>query len=326
MIQINLFTSAGKESRLPITKAALNEFANIKDANKEDIELYIYHNSEQESLWQSIAETIVEKGISVVLASMPTDTYIDKVRVAHKSTAEYCCKWDDDVFINRHVWDYMIENINILENPEVSMLTPVLSNGMPSVDMFIEDFLTEEETQQAHSIFIKDNIDPNIFGCNYEILYNAIASTDTWDGRKYWELVESIDPTANRTGLPWFYTIVKGIHPARFSYDFNMFLANHAINNIDKLLEKGNFYLDKDFPTPYLCDNLFFSKTEFYRKSQELFFDHWDEGQVNMLSQKQGQTPIYVRNCYGIHMAYGCTKRQAEIETYYLDNLFSKLI
>jgi hypothetical protein len=105
-----------------------------------------------------------------------------------------------------------------------------------------------------------------------------------------------------------------------------MFLANHAINNIDKLLEKGNFYLDKDFPTPYLCDNLFFSKTEFYRKSQELFFDHWDEGQVNMLSQKQGQTPIYVRNCYGIHMAYGCTKRQAEIETYYLDNLFSKLI
>ena len=126
--------------------------------------------------------------------------------------------------------------------------------------------------------------------------------------------------------MPWFYTIVKGIHPARFSYDFNMFLAKHAVNNKSALLDKQKYYLDTTYPTPYLCDNLFFSKTEFYVKSQELFFDHWDEGQVNMLSQQRGQTPAYVRNCYGIQPAYGCTKGQQEIEEYYIKNLFEKLV
>ena len=51
MIQINLFTCAGKESRLPMTKAAIHEFSMIKDENKKDIELFIYHNHEQEELW-----------------------------------------------------------------------------------------------------------------------------------------------------------------------------------------------------------------------------------------------------------------------------------
>ena len=326
MIQINLFTCAGKESRLPMTKAAIHEFSMIKDENKKDIELFIYHNHEQEELWEGIAQSVLENSISVVLASMPKDDYIDKVRLAHESTAEYCCKWDDDVFISRHVWDYMLENIDILNDPKISMLTPVLSNGMPSVEMFIEDFLTQEETKQAHDIFLKDNIEAGIFGCNFEPLYNYIKNSTTWNGKEYWELVAKINPTDNRIGLPWFYTIVKGIHPARFSYDFNMFLAKHAVNNKSALLDKQEYYLDTTYPTPYLCDNLFFSKTEFYVKSQELFFDHWDEGQVNMLSQQRGQTPAYVRNCYGIQPAYGCTKGQQEIEEYYIKNLFEKLV
>ena len=158
------------------------------------------------------------------------------------------------------------------------------------------------------------------------LVYNYIKNSTTWNGKEYWELVAKINPTDNRIGLPWFYTIVKGIHPARFSYDFNMFLAKHAVNNKSALLDKQEYYLDTTYPTPYLCDNLFFSKTEFYVKSQELFFDHWDEGQVNMLSQQRGQTPAYVRNCYGIQPAYGCTKGQQEIEEYYIKNLFEKLV
>ena len=59
MIQINLFTCAGKENRLPMTKAAIHEFSMIKDENKKDIELFIYHNHEQEELWEGIAQSVL---------------------------------------------------------------------------------------------------------------------------------------------------------------------------------------------------------------------------------------------------------------------------
>lgn len=326
MLQINLFTSSTNQSRLPLTKAALYELSNIDDHNKKQIELFIHHNIADEDLWSELAYPLAKSGISVTLVGLHTDTYLDKVRMAHQSTHKYTCKWDDDIYVNRDVWNYMIANRHIVDTPEISMLTPCLSNGMPSVDMFVEDFLNEEETEFAHKQFISDNIPPDIFGCNYEAVYDFIKNTSQWDGKAYWTKVSENDPTHNRSGLPWFYTIVKGVHPARFSYDFNMFLAKHAESNLDKLRRSPDLYLDTTYPTPYLCDNLFISTTQFYIDSQELFFDHWDEGQVNMLSQKRGQNIAYVRNCYGIHMAYGCTQRQKDIEKYYIDNVFTKML
>jgi hypothetical protein len=54
-----------------------------------------------------------------------------------------------------------------------------------------------------------------------------------------------------------------------------------------------------------------------------LFNDGWDEGQLTVLADRMDRHPVYVRNCYGIHMAYGCTERQIEIEDFYMDKLFS---
>jgi hypothetical protein len=324
MIQINLFNSSANQYRLPLVKAALKEFIGMKEENKKNIQLYAYCHESNADVWEDMLSMVVANGIEAMLVSMPSDRYLEKVAVAHQSTAEYTCKWDDDVFINRYVWDFLIENVHMLEDPTVSVLAPTLSNGMPSVELFIKDFLTEEETSIAHKILLKDNINPSMFGCNYESVYNAVKNATEWDGEAYWKMMDEINPTKDRTGLPWFYTIVKGVHPARFSYDYNMFLANHAIANVDTILKKGDHYFDR-YITPYFCNNLFISTTEFYVSSQELFFDHWDEGQMTMLANRRDQRPMYVRNCYGIQMAYGCTDRQREIEEYYLTNLFAKL-
>ena len=324
MIQINLFNSSANQYRLPLVKAALKEFIGMKEENKKNIQLFAYCHESNEEAWESMLTTVVASGIEATLVSMPSDTYLEKVAVAHQSTTKYTCKWDDDVFINRYVWDFLIENVHVLEDPTVSVLAPTLSNGMPSVELFVKDFLTQKETDTAHKIFIEDNVNPSMFGCNYESVYEAVENMVEWDGEAYWKMMDEINPTKNRTGLPWFYTIVKGIHPARFSYNYNMFLANHAIANVDTILKKGDYYFDR-YITPYFCNNLFISTTEFYVSSQELFFDHWDEGQMTMLANRRDQKPMYIRNCYGIQMAYGCTDRQREIEDYYLTNLFAKL-
>ena len=88
--------------------------------------------------------------------------------------------------------------------------------------------------------------------------------------------------------------------------------------------DKHDFRLEK-YLTPYFCNNMFIAKTSYYKEALGLFNDGWDEGQLTMLANKTNKMPIYVRNCYGIHMAYGCTTRQHEIEDYYLENLFNKL-
>lgn len=324
MIQINLFNSSENKYRLPLVKAALKELASIKEDSKKEIQLYVYCHENDNELWEEILYPVVEAGIEATLASMPTDAYEHKMQVAQQTTTEYFCKWDDDVFVNRYVWDYMIENRGILNDPTVSVLAPTLSNGMPSVELFVEDFLTEQEKEDVHKIFLKDNIDPNIFGCNYSEVFDYIENLDTWNGEEYWKLVDRINPVKGREGLPWFYSIVKGVHPARFSYDYNMYIAKHASENKELILNNSELFLEK-YLTPYFCNNLFIAKTEFYLEAQKVFFDNWDEGQLTMYANRTDKSPVYVRNCYGIHMAYGCTVKQKEIEKYYIDNLFSTL-
>jgi hypothetical protein len=266
---------------------------------------------------------VVESGVEVSTVSLHSDEYNLKMQVIQQSLADYICKWDDDVFINRYVWNFMIENVNQLDNSNISVIAPTLSNGMPSVELFIKDFLTQSETKHVHSIFIKDNIDANIFGCNYHSILEYISNLTSWDGDAYWELMDKHDPTISRN-VPWYYKIAKGVHPARFSYDYNMFVANHAIQNSNIILQKQDYYLDQ-YITPYFCNNLFIANRDFYLNAQKLFFDNWDEGQLTMYAMQQQKSPAYIRNCYGIHMAYGCTKNQKEIEMHYLTNLFNTL-
>jgi hypothetical protein len=323
MIQINLFNCSPNQYRLPLVKAALTEFSNIKEENKSKVCLVACVHHSNEDVWTEILKQISDKNIETYLAPLNTDEYIEKMEITKNTDTEYLCKWDDDIFINRHVWDYIIENVEILKDPSVSVLVPTLSNGIPTVELFIKDFLTKSEKQITNGIFLRDNITPNIWGCNYDKIISYINNLDEWDGDKYWEFVMTTNPKEDRV-LPWYFDIAKGIHPARFSYDYNMFVANHAINNKHLVLDNNNYYLEK-YTTPYVCNNLFISTTKFYKEAQTLFHDNWDEGQLTKLANNTGKSPIYVRNCYGIHMAYGCTENQREIEDYYINNLFNKI-
>lgn len=326
-VQVNLLTTSNDSysGRLSSTKVALKEFYNIKDVNKSQIKLHLYCNESQEEHWTEILNEFIGGGIDTTVVSMVDDEYIRKVSHMQQTDCEYMCKWDDDVFINRHVWDYIIENIHVLDDSRYFAMSPIFTNGMPSVDLFVEDFLNEEQTQEVNKIFIKDGINPYIWGCDYASLNEQIKNLSEWDSRKYWRMVEEHDQALNR-GLPWYFYVAKGVHPARYSFEYNKFIANFTIENSDKVFEKGNYYLDDNFFTPYFCNNLLVCRTDYYKQSQTEFFDHWDEGQLTTLARKTGKVPVYIRNSYGIHMAYGCTENQKEIEKLYTTELFEKFL
>jgi hypothetical protein len=323
MIQINLFTSGGSHysERSIVTKSAVYEFLNIKKENKLKVKLVIYCNAEMYSVWTDFITKHSDGGIDVFLVNMPNDEYIGKVNIALQTDCEYSCKWDDDCFINRHVWDYMIDNVHILDSNQYSVICPTFSNGIPSCDFFLNDIASESVRNLSHSIFLKDNVFPSIWGFDYTQVVNNIASMTEWDYKNHWNFVSnsySNKYIGNNMSYP------MGIHPARFSYDYNILVADYACSNPNLVLDKHNFYLETQFDTPYFCNNIFITKTEFYKKSQTLYFDHWDEGQLNDLGKLLGLKPIFVRNCFGIHMAYGCTGNQKEIEQHYIKNFYEK--
>jgi hypothetical protein len=323
MIQINLFTSYA--DRLPFTKLALNELTKIKEKNKDLVSLHIYFNKSSKDIW--VKELTQEKysGFDIVLHLMDKDEYILKIPIAHNTNFPYSCKWDDDVLIGTPTWDYIIDNINILElDPNISVLAPQLTNGIPTVDLFMRDLLIQEEREIANEMFLKDGLKNvlDIWGANYRPVQTFIEQMKEWDADEYWNFVETFNPKATRPNLPDNYKWAKGIHPARFSYEFNMFIANKILQKKDKLFGKNNFYIEsKD--TAYFCNNIYFTKTNYWKESFEILTDGYDEGQLTIYAKAKGMKPAYIRNSFGIHMAYGCTHKQKEIESYYIKNLCS---
>ncbi len=324
MIQINLFTAKSHNYRFEYTKFCVEQLTKIKKENLDNIILHIYADQNQTQFW--IEELNKSKYISLKnkIHCMPNDSYLPKVIIAQQTECEFSIKWDDDIFINSSAWDFLIENINILNiNPDISIIAPILSNGMPSVDLFVKDFLTEDEIKKAHNIFLKDGIKNhiNIWNCDFKKVQSYLDSAKEWNADEYWDVVRKTDSTSGM-GLPSYMPIAKGVHPARFSYDYNKFILDKISDNKNWITSKREYRIETH-PTLYFCNNIFATKTSFWKESQKLFQDGWDEGQLTLLNQITNKKIAYIRNVCGIHMAYGYTEKQRELETYFISKFLS---
>jgi hypothetical protein len=325
MIQINLFTAKSHSYRFRYTKFSVEQLSAIKKENAEKIALHLYTDESQVKLWTDELNQEKYESFEKQIHCMPDDSYLPKVKIAQQTECEFSIKWDDDIFINSSAWDFLIENIDILNtNPDISIIAPILSNGMPSVDLFIKDFLTEGEIKKVHNIFLKDGIKNhiNIWNCNFKKVQSYLDNVKEWNADEYWDVVRETDSTSGM-GLPNYMPIAKGVHPARFSYDYNKLILDKISDNKNWITSKREYGIETH-PTLYFCNNLFATKTSFWKDSQKLFYDGWDEGQLTLLNQMTNKKIGYIRNVCGIHMAYGYTEKQKELEVNFILNLLSQ--
>ena len=323
LLQINLLSCGDRGYRFLFTVKAVKELSYIRNADK--IRLCIHGESQVIATWKAFFSRN-PCNFEYKLYEYKDSTYLDRVRTAHQTDCKYSCKLDDDVFLPRHVWDYMIDNLGAIthKNP---ILAPILTNGMPSVELFVEDFLNEEDRNTAYGMFLQQwdrpknsAIPVNLWGLNYESINNKISSMTKWDGREYWDFVASADIKWETNPVPWYYFQVRGVHPARFSLAYNLFIARKVFENRQKFFGKNDYYLDT-YEAPYFTNNVFMCETSFWRNSLPLFDDGWDEGQLSLRVSMDKASILYVRNGFGIHMAYGMTEGQKIIERTYTDNL-----
>lgn len=316
-LQINLFSCGHRMHRFPFSVRMIAEICNIRNVDK--IKLCIHAELPVIEAWQKyFSKNIPRFAVQLILYS--NSDYLSRVRMAQNTDCKYSCKLDDDVLISRYVLDYLIDNLDKIDNYETPILAPILTNGMPSVDMFIDDFLNEQDRTIAHDILLRGSIVENMWGLNYCKINEKIRSMKEWNGREYWDFVSKVDTNWEKNNVPWYYFIVRGVHPSRFSYEYNMFIASKVFENQDKFFNKNEYYLDT-FDAPYFTNNMFISETKFWKDALSLFSDGWDEGQLSLRLLMDKSKILYVRNGFGIHMAYGMTDRHMTIEQEYIKNL-----
>ena len=315
-LQINLLSCNHRSSRFPFSVRMFQELESIE--NFDAVRLCIHGEAGTITAWKQYLTQNAPK-LEVILYEYNNSDYLSRIDTAHKTDCEYSCKVDDDVFINRYVWDYMINNLHMI-NEQNPIISPILTNGMPSVELFMKDLLDEKDLEIAHSILLNGSIPTNLWGLDYTEINNKIRSMNKWDGREYWDFVSKVNTKWETNSVPWYYFIVRGVHPARFSAEYNLFIANKIFENKSKIFNKQEYHME-EYPAPYFTNNIFISKTKYWIDTLKLFNDGWDEGQLSLRMIMDKSSILYVRNGLGIHMAYGMTDQASLIEKTYMENL-----
>ena len=310
-IQINILSHYNREN---FFEFIFNYLVKIKDENKKLIKIVI-HQTNNPLFWNDVSNKLNTNNIETSLMGIGPD-YMTKIFNSFKTDCEYSCSMDDDILINNYLWDYIIENIDILSDDDNLFLAPLISNGIPSVDYFIEQFFDVDEKKELNDIFRSTTIPQGLWGVDYNSL-NKHTNSEEWIPNNFYDEVSKINH---------YY---KGIHPIRVSYPAHLKLVHLIIKNFSKF-EMNNNYELMSVKRPYFCNSFYFIKTKTWEKinyDKSLICDGFDEVPLNMYKDRHNLNMIFVKNGFCIHMAYNTigSHLQKVIQDYYITEL-EKLI
>lgn len=105
--------------------------------------LYIYSHR-PESYWGDFRKKLKDQAnieSEVVVGPQKGLDYMDKIHKATKNPQKYSVSMDEDCFISADAWNYWLSNIEELNDPKAVFLAPLLSNGIPTADIWKDNFM-----------------------------------------------------------------------------------------------------------------------------------------------------------------------------------------
>jgi len=205
------------------------------------------------------------------------------------------------------MYDYIIDNLDLLNDKRNIIITPTLTTGIPSLEYFIDDFLTVDQATEVRNEFNKytfSNIDWYYSSLN-------INKSNKWNYNIFYDKVSKLNHP------------FKGIHPLRPSQDLHELLNKYVVKYKNELMSKRDYILYYDNTSPYICNNIFCIKTEKYKEivnNKSLFADGCDEVPLNRQRDIDKSNIIFVRNGAAIHAAYNTVENNL-IEEHILKEL-----
>lgn len=290
MIAINLFYSS-RDFVLPIS---LEGFLGISEENKKKIHInMLCCQVGQTEL--NYCQRLADAGISVEAVHNKSGSYMDKVRYAANFPSTYSIKADEDTWTSPAVWNYWIENINILDNFDCLTFSPLLSAGIPTVDRYVELLFSEEEQNEVYNLFKAEQFPPNINGADYRPLnQHTVENGGPWNANNYYRSVAQLNH---------YY---KGIHPMRQSRAAQLRINELTIKHKKEFMNPHGFAVWRSL-YPYLCPQLYSIKTSQWKEiinRKELFADQWDEVPINRIKEQENLRHYFIDGGFGIHIIY----------------------
>lgn len=273
-------------NRLNYTELMFYFLSKIKPENKLKIKLNVLATHDND--WENKCNDLdIDYSVHLIKSD---NNYLNKIKIAISTDTEYSVKLDEDCFINNYVWDFLIENVDILKNEEILTLSPIMSNNIPSCDYFISDFIEDDIIKEkVYDYFLNRPMPNGLWGVDYTPLNQFTINAKTWDFKSYYEKVKTLN------------TNTKGIHPLRISYEAQMEINNYILNNLNKFIDK-NDYSVFDINAPYFTNSLFFIKTsEWVKILTQSTVDSYDEIALNKYKIDTNKQFYFVKNGFGIH-------------------------
>ena len=266
----------------------------IKKENKAKIRLQVLMTgTERANDWYEYASRKLE-GIEfkvIPFTSIPSN-YMDKTRHAAHTSGRYMVKWDEDYFINNHVWDYLIENCHLLDSGENLSLAPLSSTGIPTSELFVNNYFDEKDIHELHQSLLGTKFSL-LWGYDYSHLNEFTLDSDSWDGEAFYSATNAIN---------YHY---KGINPYRIGSSPQNLINDKLLQNLEKFVEKQDYNIT--CLNRYFCNHLNMMLTDEYRtiiSDRSLVVDGVDEVPFNKYAVKTGKNLLFVENGFGIHIMY----------------------
>ena len=125
-------------------KSFLNEIIKIDEDLKQNLNINFLITSNNNDR-ENDKIFLQNHNISSSIFLIPSGNYMEKIRTAIENSGLYSVKLDEDIFAPYTVWNYLLSNLNVLDNDDNLLISFLLSTGIPTVDTFIEQFLEEDE-------------------------------------------------------------------------------------------------------------------------------------------------------------------------------------
>ena len=242
--------------------------------------------------------------------------YKQRTQICINSESKYSIRIDDDLFLSTPLWNFIFSTIDeVLSQERVHAYCPVFNTGMPSVDFFVEDFLSKEDRETIGAIFKRESVParPWFPQCDYTHIQKAIEKMDKWDSTAYWKEVLTHN------------TVFQSIHPIRFGVESNAFLTERIFTNFNKILEEQEYEcvaiegMPNSHWTCTRTDNWKRAVTEFGGPTPAPGFplDPFDEMSMQCNERKYGLSTVYIKRGFAIHPCHGYVPNREEIDKQY---------
>ena len=247
--------------------------------------------------WKKLEREAKALGINATVMLVPRgkydgSNYMKKIDLAKTLPYEYTIKYDEDVLMGPQAWNYLFQAVNMLDDKDLALF-PALSNGIPTVDFFIEHNLNSNQRARIKTLMSNAKIPDGIWGVDVSGI-NDLLSNSGYDRTTFYAEVSKIRHH------------YKGINPIRSDWATQKYMNDVVIENFDMFFENRNFET-KRIIKPYFCNSFFAIRTKRWKEALDdmsLYKDSFDEVPLNLYREREGLYNLVVVNTFAIHCQY----------------------